>query len=62
MSLALAINLFAIAGVSLNVNGSMAAGLVTSRLLGMPERHESQAPSRDLSIDAARDMPHGEQA
>jgi L-cystine uptake protein TcyP (sodium:dicarboxylate symporter family) len=61
MSQALAINLFAIAGDSLNVNGSMTAGLLTCRLLGMPERDESQASSRDLSSDAARDMQQGEQ-
>jgi L-cystine uptake protein TcyP (sodium:dicarboxylate symporter family) len=61
MSLALAINLFAIAGVSLNVNGSMTGELVTSRLLRMPERDESQASSRDLSSDAARDMQQCEQ-
>jgi hypothetical protein len=61
MSLALAINFFAIAGVSLKVNACMVAGLVTSRLLGLAERDESQALSRDLSSDGARDMRHGGQ-
>lgn len=43
------------ARTALNVNGSMTAGVVTSRLLGMPERDESV--TADMLKDASRSEP-----